>query len=354
MERVDLFASGREALRVALEREAALRGRDEVVVGAYTCYSVPAAAVAAGLRVRLVDVTPEGWLDPDALERSGLERAAAVVASNLFGNPEPVAALRERARSAGAALIDDAAQALGAADAEGAVGGRGDVGLLSFARGKPLPAGGGGGLAWREAPSDLAPPALPRPSVGWGWAWALAHDVARSPWVFGWVAALPGLHVGETRFDPGFRRGPPPRHSLALAAALLPRLEDLHAELRRRAAELAARIRDETPFRPVLEPSGTTPVRPRLALRAPSAAARRAALAALERRGMGASALYPDSLDRVAALAPHRSDAKPCPGARDLATRLLTLPPDLEARSRRADALVRVLQQAGADPSAAG
>jgi len=51
-----LRRSGREALRVALRAAAAGTGRDEVVLPAYTCWSVAAAAVAAGLKVRLADV----------------------------------------------------------------------------------------------------------------------------------------------------------------------------------------------------------------------------------------------------------------------------------------------------------
>ena len=51
-----LHASGREALRVAFSQLAALKNRDEIWVPGYTCFSIPAAAVAAGLRVRLVEI----------------------------------------------------------------------------------------------------------------------------------------------------------------------------------------------------------------------------------------------------------------------------------------------------------
>lgn len=343
--RVDLFASGREALRAGLAFEAGRRDRAEVVVPAYTCYSVPASAVAAGLRVRLVDVDERGWIDTAALERSDLDRSAAVIVSNLFGIPEPIARVRAAARAAGAAVVDDAAQALGARDRDGPVAGRGDLGLLSFARGKPLPALGGGGLAWRETPQSVAPPPLPEMSVQGAWLSALAHDAALSPWLFRWVAALPGLHVGETRFDPGFRRGPISGRSLALVAALLPRLEDVHAALRRRVERLAARLGSETRFEPLLAPPGATAVHPRLVLRAPSAAARDAALARLEQLSAGASRFYPASLDCVPELRPHRVAGDACPGARDLAARILTLPSGSEPTERELERLVAALRE---------
>ena len=56
VERVSLRASGRDALRTVLASASSHTGRDEIVIAAYTCFSVPAAAVACGLRVRIVDV----------------------------------------------------------------------------------------------------------------------------------------------------------------------------------------------------------------------------------------------------------------------------------------------------------
>ncbi len=35
---------------------------------------------------------------------------------------------------------------------------------------------------------------------------ALAYDLARQPAVFRWLAAIPSLGIGETHFDPEFRR----------------------------------------------------------------------------------------------------------------------------------------------------
>ena len=54
---VFLSSTGRAGMTLLFRAMRRLRPghRDEVVVPSYTCYSVPAAAVKAGLRVRIVD-----------------------------------------------------------------------------------------------------------------------------------------------------------------------------------------------------------------------------------------------------------------------------------------------------------
>ncbi|HEX2485072.1 MAG TPA: aminotransferase class V-fold PLP-dependent enzyme [Myxococcota bacterium] len=337
---VSFHASGREALRVALTRLAAQRERGEVLVPAYTCYSVPAAAVAAGLRVRLVDVGPRGQIDVERLRTAPLERAAALVVTNLFGVAEPVREARELLRDAGAALVDDAAQALGATSPDGAAGARGDLGVLSFGRGKPLSGLGGGALVGGAADGADAAPSARR---GAALLRALAYDVARAPLVFRWLALVPFLHVGETSFDPAFRRGPIDGSALSLAAAALARFDDDARARAGRAAVLAERIEAETRFEPIRPGAGATGVFPRLALLAPTPRARDAALARL--RDLGATLLYPASLDAVPGLRPHLADPSDCEGARSLAARLLTLPTHAGLAGARLERAVRALAE---------
>lgn len=336
-----LHASGREGLRVALERLRLHTGRHEVVLPAYVCFSVPAAAVAAGMKVRVVDLTPRGWIDPAALAKLPLGAAAAVLVGNLFGVPEPVSELLDAARAAGALVIDDAAQALGAASAEGPVGARGDVGLLSFARGKPLSALGGGAVAWirgAEPPPDTAP-VEPRRAAAV--ARAAVWNLARAPALFRALAALPALGIGETVYDPGFRRGAIGGASLCLAAGLLGGLDRANASRAARARQLAQRLSAQTRFGPLLAPENGTGVYPRLAVLAPSAPLREAALAALWQ--LGASPMYPSTLDAIPALRPHLVGEVDCPVARDFCARLLTLPTHAGLTDARLEEVVQAL-----------
>ena len=337
---VTLHCSGREALRVALRELAARTGRSEVIVPAYTCFSVPAAAVAAGLRVRLVDVDLAGRIEAAALRGLPLERAVAVLVSNLFGIPEPVSEILALARGQGTGVIDDAAQAFGARSPEGPVGGRGELGILSFGRGKPLAAAAGGAVAWvgrpREARDDS-----PKPQPARALLRAAGHDLALQPWVFRWLAAMPAFRIGESIYDPAFRRGGIDGASTCLAAALLPSLDLRNRERAERALEMTRRIEAESPFRGLVAPRGWTAVYPRLALLAPSEKARDAAAGAL--RSLGATRMYPTPLDRIPALQAHLAGSQPCSGAHELSSRLLTLPTHGRLGERYLERIVRVL-----------
>ncbi len=343
--------SGREALRVAFEQLAAATRRGEVLVPGYTCYSIPAAAVAAGLRVRLVDVGATGQIDLEYLRSLPLDRAAALVIGNHFGVPEPVTRAIELARAAGVSVVDDAAQTLGGRNAEGPVGSRGDVGLLSFGRGKPLSGLGGGALLWKRRP-DPVPAALSlgaaqNPAAIAQRARAVlraaAYDLARVPAVLRVLAAVPALEVGATIYDPGFPRGPIQGASVVLAAALLPQLERMNQARCRAARAIAERVAAETTFRPLLADADAVASYPRLALLAPSGAARDAVLSRLG--WLGVTKMYPNSLDRVVALHPHLVGETSCPGAHTFSSRLLTVPTHAGLRGRRLDALVARLRQ---------
>src|SRR5262249_30572436 len=125
-------------------RRAASPGRDEVLVPAYTCWTVPASVVRAGLRVRLVDVDPVSLdLDPAALAAAPTGRLASVIATHLFARTSDVAAVAMAlaARDPGVRIVEDAAQAWPASGGHSAW-----PVVLSFGRGKALPLGGGGAL----------------------------------------------------------------------------------------------------------------------------------------------------------------------------------------------------------------
>jgi len=338
---ITLHTSGREALRVAFRHLAERSGRREIAMPAYVCFSVPAAAVAAGLSVRLVDVDARGRLDTRHLAGLPLEKVAAVVVANLFGIAEDAREVRAIAGASGTAVVDDAAQALGARSADGPAGGRGDVGVLSFGRGKPLSALGGGALAWPDRAPDGAalPPAAPRKLSGA--LRALAYDLVRWPPLFGGLSRIPALGIGKTIYDPDFARGAIPGAALALARALLPEFEADARARTRVALMLAEALSSETHLAPLLAEPADAGVYPRLAVVAPTGEARESALARLQ--PLGASRLYPTALPEIRALRPYLAGATPVPGAERLAARLLTLPTHGPG-STSANAVVRRLR----------
>ncbi|GAX62950.1 DegT/DnrJ/EryC1/StrS aminotransferase [Candidatus Scalindua japonica] len=137
---VYLVSSGKAALTVilqALYRVAGDTHKDEVIIPAYTCYSVPASIIKAGLKVRLCDID-ENTLDfnysllPDTLS----ERTLAVIPCSLFGILSDIERLHDIVQGKGILIIDDAAQAMGVSINGMLAGTRGDVGIFSLDRGK--------------------------------------------------------------------------------------------------------------------------------------------------------------------------------------------------------------------------
>ena len=110
-------SSGRAALMLILEtlREHADPWRNEVVLPAYTCFSVPSAIVRAGLKVVPCDIDPDHLdFDQSMLPRLVSSRTLCIVPNHLFGFPARMELVLEVARAHRAYVVEDAAQSLGA------------------------------------------------------------------------------------------------------------------------------------------------------------------------------------------------------------------------------------------------
>ena len=133
-------SSGRAALWVILKSLQSLKPeRDVVAIPAYTCFSVAASIVRAGLKIHPIEIDPQ-TLDFDFSQMDLLsdKKLLCVIPSNLFGFQSDLSRVTQIARSRGAFVLDDAAQALGATlDGEFA-GTLGDVGFYSLGRGKAV------------------------------------------------------------------------------------------------------------------------------------------------------------------------------------------------------------------------
>jgi len=96
--------TGRAALVLILRALARLgpADRTEVVIPSYTCYTVAASVLSAGLHVHVVDVDPRTFdFDRAALERVDFRRVLAIVPTNLFGMPSDLPFLAGLARAHG-------------------------------------------------------------------------------------------------------------------------------------------------------------------------------------------------------------------------------------------------------------
>ncbi|GAB3493896.1 DegT/DnrJ/EryC1/StrS family aminotransferase [Amycolatopsis cihanbeyliensis] len=140
--------SGTDALELALRALGLEHGsdRDECVLPANTFVATAEAVVRAGGRPVLVDCEADtGLIDVHALAGALGPRTRAVIPVHLYGQTAPVELIRPLARAAGAAVVEDAAQAQGARRHGVCAGGLGDVAATSFYPGKNLGAYGDGG-----------------------------------------------------------------------------------------------------------------------------------------------------------------------------------------------------------------
>ena len=135
------MANGTDALAIAL-RALGVGPGDEVVVPAFTFYATAEAVAAIGARPVFCDVDPATFCVTAETVRAAITPATrAIVPVHLFGSVAPVAELREL----GPPVLEDAAQAAGAARKGARAGALGDAATFSFFPSKNLPCLGDGG-----------------------------------------------------------------------------------------------------------------------------------------------------------------------------------------------------------------
>jgi perosamine synthetase len=345
-------SSGRAAMVLILEAmrdaaSAAPGGRDEIIVPAYTCYSVPAAIERAGLKPRLCDVDPATLgIDVAALGRRDFSRTLGVISANLYGIPNDLENLERLCRERGAFLLDDSAQSLGARLGSRAVGSFGDAGLYSFDKGKIISTMQGGAIVCRPGPLAAAlaqrvaklPASAPAEAFG-NFAKLIVYSIFLRPGLYGLIRALPFTGLGQTPYETRYPITTLTRFQSNVAARLMRRLDALNDTRRANAGQLEAALRDLPGLEIPVRPAGALAVFARYPLRFRDPSRRAAAIAQLDAAGIGATASYPQALCDVPEVAAKLPAAdRDCPGARAVAASILTLPthaycpPDFAAR----------------------
>lgn len=350
-----LTNSGRSALSLILM---VLRRRrpqcDEVVIPAYTSYSVPAAVVRAGLRVRLCDIEPQTLgLDPNVLGRTLNARTLCIVPHHLFGLPCRIREICEIAVVSRIPVVEDVAQGLGIR-CEGQNGGMfGDASIFSISRGKNIPGAGGGliGLhdeALVEACRTLLHNGMESASQPIGlkgmiealfMAWFI-----RPSWY--WLpASLPFLQLGASRFDPTFSVSPMTRFQQALLAHLLPTAQMLQDGRQNRAMRLRHALHG-TQVEALWPREGDTGAYLRLPILLPTSGMKPRLLSELSHRGLGSTEGYPSPLSKVAPLRSFLSEPDlEYPVADGVSQRLMTLPTHVWVTDQDIEEMTEVVAQ---------
>lgn len=126
----------------------------EVIVPGYTFLATWQTVLWARMTPVVADVDERGLMDAAAARAAVSPRTRVIMPVHLTGQPAPVEALREIARDSGAALVVDAAHALGSRHADRPLGSDGDAEVFSTGGTKPLGAGEGGFITSKEPSVD--------------------------------------------------------------------------------------------------------------------------------------------------------------------------------------------------------
>jgi dTDP-4-amino-4,6-dideoxygalactose transaminase len=138
--------SGTSALHLALLAAGTGPG-DEVIVPAFSFAATAAAVGYCGATPVFVDIEPRTFaIDPARIDAAISARTRAIVPVHLYGHPAPMDAILAIARARGIRVVEDAAQAHGAAWLGRHAGTLGDAGCFSFYPSKNLGAAGEGGM----------------------------------------------------------------------------------------------------------------------------------------------------------------------------------------------------------------
>ena len=137
-------SNGTAALHLALEALGVGKG-DEVIVPTLTFIATANAVTYSGAKPVLVDSHPAYWcLNPDCIEERITKRTRAIIPVHLYGHPCDMEAITAIASRHNLYVIEDAAEAHGAAFQGKKVGSFGHINCFSFYGNKIISTGEGG------------------------------------------------------------------------------------------------------------------------------------------------------------------------------------------------------------------
>ena len=139
-------ASGSDALLLAL-MACGIGPGDEVIMPSFTFFATASAATRLGAKPVFADIDPVTFnIDPRAIQRLISPATKAIIPVHLFGQCADMDAIDRLAQPAKAAVIEDAAQAIGAEWDGRRAGSLGAMGCISFYPTKNLGGAGDGGM----------------------------------------------------------------------------------------------------------------------------------------------------------------------------------------------------------------
>ncbi|UCC22457.1 MAG: DegT/DnrJ/EryC1/StrS family aminotransferase [Planctomycetota bacterium] len=139
-------SSGTDALLVSL-MALGIKPGDEVITSPFTFFATAGCVARLGAKPVFVDIDPDSYnIDAKLIEEKLTERTRAIIPVHLFGQVAQMEPIMEIAQRRNLAVIEDAAQAIGATQDGVKCGNFGDLACFSFYPTKNLGGFGDGGL----------------------------------------------------------------------------------------------------------------------------------------------------------------------------------------------------------------
>lgn len=355
------FASGTAALAAAITAAIRLKVTDEpeVILPAYGCPDLISAAVFAGAKPVLVDLEANRpWMNLEQLSATINEKTVAIIAVGLFGISERLEQLRPLAEKAGALLIEDSAQAFPTSNERDIW--KGDLVVLSFGRGKPVSLLGGGAVLHNtgnlradeltrllsEANSQSEGGRKSRIAY---WLKAKLYNGMISPRLYWLPKSLPFLHLGETRYHTlDSLEGIDPIRLSMLPSNVKAYQHDSMGTQKKLAVMLDTLDLDRSGI--IDLPRACKIGKVRRLLRYPllvESESRDQFYVRLQKRGLGSSLMYPQTLPNIPGLEALLSGQGSFPEAEAFAKRILTLPTHSRVGQADIDNIYRLLSLTG-------
>ena len=362
-----LVSSGKAAFALTLlALKELFPGRGDVLIPAFTCYSVPSSVVRAGLRIRLCDLHPDS-LDIDFAQLSAMlsgarrplqaddptagsvsnlfgesscaandsgdpiKRLLAVVPTHLYGYPSDVLRVRKLIQDGEVTIVEDAAQAMGETWDGRKFGTLGDVSFFSLGRGKAFSTVEGGVILTDR--DDIAEVLSRRVGSlpGYGF-WQVLGLIAKAaalmlfthPVLFWIPRSMPFLRLGETLFEPNFQILQMSSFQAGLTTKWRERLQKMRDARKANVRRWTGILEEIGERGSCLQQSHSLGLL-RYPIRVRDANRRKSLLQESADRGAGVAPVYPESINRLSELR-GEIPAEAFPVAESCAKELVTLP----------------------------
>lgn len=350
-----LVSSGKAALYLTLSAlKECYPERDQVLIPAFTCYSVPAAIKRAGLQIKLCDLAPSS-LDFDRNQLKEIvaadkdkKKILCVLPTHLFGCPADLFEIQKIVGPADIPIVEDAAQAMGEEVKGKKLGTLGDVGFFSLGRGKAVSTLEGGIILTSRPDLGKKIQMLIEPLPEYGKidalrmaVKALATNLLLSPSLFWLPKALPFISLGETIYDQSFPVYTMCSFQRQLALEWLDRLCK-HRQARMHNIQSIYRKlpQDLFPHCAGTEIGGMI----RLPLFARNSSERSTLIELSEKFGLGFMPTYPTTVDEISELA-GEFPGQDYPQAKEICRHLFTVPVHELLNRRDIKEIIRILLQ---------